>query len=45
MTKGIGKRAYHKREMNDLKRRAMIIGGVVAGVSLVMIIFSLFLFK
>ena len=40
MAKGIGKRAYHKKEMNDLMRRALIIGGVVAVVSLIMIISS-----
>lgn len=40
MAKTIGKRAYHKQEMNNLKRKAFIIGGAVAVVSLVLIIFS-----
>ena len=40
MAKGISKRAYHKKEMNALKEKALIIGGVVAVISLVLIIFS-----
>lgn len=40
MAKGTSKRAYHKKEMNNLKRKALTIGGVVAVVSLVMIVFS-----
>lgn len=40
MAKGMGKRAYHKRDMNNLNRKALTIGGILAVLSLVTIIFS-----
>lgn len=40
MTRGSSKRAYHKQDMKNLNRRALTIGGVVAVVSLLIIIFS-----
>lgn len=40
MAKGISKRAYHRKERNAVKEKALMIGGVVALVSLVLIIFS-----
>ena len=40
MARGIGKRAYHKKDMNQLKYRALTIGGVLAAVSLLIIIIS-----
>jgi len=40
MAKGIGKRAYHKRDMKKLNQTALIIGCVIAVVSLLTIIIS-----
>ena len=40
MNKGIGKRAYHKQDMNKQKRTALTIGGVLAAVILLVIIIS-----
>ena len=40
MAKGIGKRAYHKQDMNKQKRTALTIGGVMAAVILLVIIVS-----
>lgn len=40
MARGSGKRAYHKKDMNNLNRRALTIGGVLAIASLLIIIFS-----
>jgi len=40
VTKGKGKRAYHKQDMNKQKRTALTIGGVMAAVILLVIIIS-----
>jgi len=40
VAKGIGKRAYHKQDMNKQKRTALTIGGVMAAVILLVIIVS-----
>jgi len=40
VAKGIGKRAYHKQDMNKQKRTALTIGGVIAAVILLVIIVS-----
>ncbi|MEN6565917.1 MAG: DUF2970 domain-containing protein [Veillonellales bacterium] len=40
MSKGIGKRAYHKQDMDKLNRTALIIGGVAAAVILIIMIIS-----
>lgn len=40
MAKGMGKRAYHKQDMNKLNKTALTIGAVLAVVSLVAIIIS-----
>ena len=40
MAKGIGKRAYHKQDMNKQKRTALTIGGVLAAIILLIIIVS-----
>lgn len=40
MAKGIGKRAYHRQDMNKQKRTALTIGGVLAAVILLVIIVS-----
>ena len=40
MAKGIGKRAYHKQDMNKQKRTALTIGGVLAAIILLVIIVS-----
>lgn len=40
MAKGIGKRAYHKRDMKQLDQTALRIGAVLAVVSLLAIIIS-----
>ncbi|WP_378957087.1 hypothetical protein [Pelosinus sp. sgz500959] len=40
MVKGMGKRAYHKRDMNQLNKTALRIGAVLAAVSLLAIIIS-----
>ncbi len=41
MAKGMGKRAHHRQDMRKLNRTALIIGGVVGGVSLLAVIISL----
>jgi len=40
VAKGIGKRAYHRMDMNKQKRTALTIGGVLAAVILLVIIIS-----
>lgn len=40
MAKGIGKRAYHKQDMNKLHRTARTIGGVLAAIILLAVIIS-----
>ena len=40
MAKGIGKRAYHKQDMDKQKKTALTIGGVLAAVILLVIIVS-----
>jgi hypothetical protein len=43
MAKGIGKREYHKRDMDKLNRTALIIGSVAAAVMLCIVVVSLLL--
>lgn len=40
VARGIGKRAYHKQDMNKQKRTALTIGGWMAAVILLIIIVS-----
>lgn len=40
MTKGQGKRAHHKQDVDKLNRTALIIGGVVAVAVLLVVIGS-----
>ncbi|MCE5285458.1 MAG: DUF2970 domain-containing protein [Pelosinus sp.] len=41
MARSMGKRAYHREDMRKLNRTALIIGGVVAAVILLLMIGSL----
>lgn len=40
MVKGAGKRAYHRRDMSKVNRTALTIGGAVATLILILMIFS-----
>lgn len=40
MAKGMGKRAYHKRDMNQLNQRALKIGALLGIISLLVIVIS-----
>ena len=41
--KSDGKRAYHKQEVNNVNRTALTIGGIVAAIILVVMIYSFYL--
>jgi len=41
MARGMGKRAYHKQDMNNLNKTALKIGAVIGIISLLVIIISL----
>lgn len=41
MGKGMAKRAYHKHDSDSLNRTALMIGGVAAGIILILIIGSM----
>lgn len=40
MAKGLGKKAYHKQDMDKLNRVALVIGGAVAVVILFLMVLS-----
>lgn len=43
MTKGQGKRAHHKRDVDKLNRTALLVGGVIAVAVLLVVIASVLL--
>lgn len=40
MAKAVSKRGYHKKDMDKLNRTALIAGGAVAAVILLLMVFS-----
>ena len=40
MPKGLHKRQYHKKDMNSVNRTALLIGGITAGVILLLMVGS-----
>jgi hypothetical protein len=40
VAKGASKRGYHKQDMDKLNRTALLIGGTVAAVILLLMVFS-----